>query len=107
MVWPSATALAGSIVMPQAASFTVFALTAVPVLDFGGSFGWGCSFGADCTDFSRLSESTRKVPALTTRSPSLNPFNNLYAIAKAPSHLHVARLKDAMGPFDEDPLLSS
>jgi len=59
--------------MPQLGSITIFSAATCPDIPAGLSVvRAGARTGAD--DFSRLSESTRKVAATTTRSPGWTPF---------------------------------
>ena len=55
----------------------------------------------------RLSESSRNVPATTTRSPGARPLTICDAIAEAPAGLDLARLERAVGAFDEDALAAA
>ena len=51
---------------------------------------------------SRLSESSRKLPEVTMRSPALMPAQDLDAVAELRADFDVARLEGAVAAIEED-----
>ena len=51
--------------------------------------------------FMRLSESTKKVPEITIRSPAVEPFRHLDVVADAPARLDQPRLEVSVAAVDE------